>query len=265
MKPFGLSLCALASLSALCLPGAAQTTTPQSNPWNGSWQLDRSSLKYDGPTYTVATDADGYTITRGGKTMPKMVCNGQPNAPNDGVVTTCTKTDNGYNLVNTRDGKPVSTVKIERSSDGSTVTRAATITPPDGSSPFTITTVNKRVSQSTTASGDPVTYKEVSFTESQDTGVLTVQVNADSVDFKETDNDKPVNCKLDGTPTSVGGTRTMSCKLADPHTLKVTYSNNGKVARENTFVLSEDGQSIQETDVTPDPMPSTMTVTLHKS
>jgi hypothetical protein len=57
----------------------------------------------------------------------------------------------------------------------------------------------------------------------------------------------------------------MSCKLADPHTLKVTYSNNGKVARENTFVLSEDGQSIQETDVTPDPMPSTMTVTLRKS
>jgi hypothetical protein len=87
--------------------------------------------------------------------------------------------------------------------------------------------------------------------------MLTIQVNADNIDFKETDNDRPITCKLDGTPTAIG-TRSMSVKLADPNTLKVTYSDDGKVQRENTFVLSPDGQSIQETDVTPSPSPSSM-------
>ena len=52
----------------------------------------------------------------------------------------------------------------------------------------------------------------------------------------------------------------MSVKQIDPHTLKVTYSSDGKVRRENTFVLSADGKTITETDVTPDPSPSTMSL-----
>ena len=89
-------------------------------------------------------------------------------------------------------------------------------------------------------------------------------MHGDSVDFKETDNDKPITVKLDGTATMMG-TRGMAVKLADPHTLKVTYSNNGEVQRENTFVLSDDGKTIKETDVTPAPSPSTMTVMFNKS
>ena len=54
-------------------------------------------------------------------------------------------------------------------------------------------------------------------------------------------------------------------KLADPHTLKVTYKDgDGKVRRENTFALGEDGTTITETDVTPAPSPSTLSVVLHK-
>ena len=54
-------------------------------------------------------------------------------------------------------------------------------------------------------------------------------------------------------------------KLADPHTLKVTYKDDeGKVRRENTFALDEKGTTITETDVTPAPSPSTMSVVLHK-
>jgi hypothetical protein len=57
----------------------------------------------------------------------------------------------------------------------------------------------------------------------------------------------------------------MAVKLADPHTLKVTYKgDDGKVRRENTFALSEDGATIIETDVTPAPSLSTMVVVLHK-
>jgi hypothetical protein len=94
--------------------------------------------------------------------------------------------------------------------------------------------------------------------------VLTIQINGSSIDFKETDDDKPISCKLDGSPTTISGTQTMTMKLDDPHTLKVTYSNNGKVARENTLVLSSDGKTVNETDITPAPSPSTMSVTFHR-
>jgi hypothetical protein len=108
-------------------------------------------------------------------------------------------------------------------------------------------------------------WQEISFSESQDTGILGIKVTGDSIAFKESDNDKPVVCKLDGTPTKVEQGM-MSVKKVDAHTLKVTYSGtDGKARRENTFVLSPDGKSITETDVTPAPSPSTMSVTFHKS
>ena len=257
MKRYGMSVCALASFVALALPCIAQ----DSNPWNGSWKMDRSTLKYDGPPFSVTTDADGYTITRAGKASPKVVCNGQPNAPVNGTTTVCNKSGNGYELENSRDGKPISKVKVEISPDGKKMTRTADITPPDGD-PYSVTTTSEKVSGGDGASGD---WKENAFTESQDNGVLTIAVNGDSVDFKETDNNKPLTCKLDGTPTKFGR-GTISIKRDGPRTLKVTYSDSdGKVGRENTFVLSEDGKTIQETDVTPSPAPSTMSVMFNKS
>jgi hypothetical protein len=260
MKRSGISLCALACFTALALHCAAQDSNSSTNPWNGSWKMDPASLKYDGPTVSVTTDATGYTITRGDKADPKIVCDGKPNPPNDGAITTCTKTANGYLLENTRPDKSTSKVKVETSPDGKTMTRTADITPPEGS-PFTMTFVSTKVG----GSGNTAQWKQTSFKESQDTGVLSVQVNGDSVDFKESDNDKPITCKLDGTPSNIGGTRTMSCKLDDPHTLKVTYSNDGKTQRENTFVLSTDGNTVTETDITSPPMTSKMEVTFHKS
>lgn len=256
MKRYRICACALAAFVSLTLPCIAQD-----NPWNGSWKMDRSTLKYDGPSVSIATDANGYTVTRDGKASPKVVCDRKPNAPVDGITTTCNKSGAGYELENTRDGKPASKVKIEISPDGKTATRSIEVTPPKDS-PFTITTTSRRISGGPGLSGK---WKETAFTESQDTGVLTIQVNGDSVAFKETDNDKPITCKLDGTPTTISGTRTMSVKRDGPLTLKVTYSNDGKVDRENTFVLSSNGKSVNETDITPAPSPSTMTVTFHKS
>jgi hypothetical protein len=260
MKQHGISLFALATLVALTLPCIAQDNT-QGNAWNGSWQIDRSTLKYDGPTATMATDSDGYTLTRAGMPPAKVVCDGKPNAPDNGTTTTCNKVGTGYQLENMRNGKLTSKVKIEISPDGQTLTRTVDVSPPD-ESPFTFTSVSKRVSGGDGASGE---WKETGFTESSDTGVLTIQVNGDSIDFKETDSDKPVTAKLDGTPTKLSANQTMSVKQDGPRTLKVTYSEDGKVARENTFVLSEDGKTVMETDVTPEPMASTMSVSFHKS
>jgi hypothetical protein len=257
MKRYGMSVCALASFAALTLPCIAQ----DNNPWNGSWKVDRSTLKYSGPTVSIATDADGYTVTRYGNASPKVVCDGKANAPANGMVTTCTKAGTGYELENTRDDKPASKVKVELSPDGKTMTRTINITPPDGA-PYTITTTSKR-----TAGGAGMTgsWKETGFTESQDTGVLSIQVKGDSVDFKETDNDKPLTLKLDGTPEKFGR-GTISVKQVGPRTLKVSYSDgDGKVGRENTFVLSSNGKTVTETDITPAPSPSTMSVKFNKT
>lgn len=257
VKICGTSVCALASAIAIALPCVAQ----QQSPWNGSWKIDRSTLRYDGPTVSVAADDSGFTVTRSGKAGPKVVCDGTPNPPDNGVISTCRKSGSGYEVENTRDGKQINKIKIELSADGKKLTRTIDITPPDGS-PFTLTTTSKRLSGGPGFSG---TWKETAFTESQDNGVLEIEVKGDSIDFKETDNEKPISCKLDGTPTTVSAGRTMSVKQDGSRTLKVTYSNDGKVARENTFVLSSDGKTIKETDITPAPSPSKMSVAFHKS
>ncbi len=178
------SLCALATFAAFALPCVAQQ-----NPWNGSWKLDRSTLKYDGPTVSVAADDSGFTVTRGGKAGPKVVCDGKPNAPDNGVITTCSKSGSGYEVENTRDGKQINKIKIELSPDGKKLSRTIDITPPDGS-PYTLTTTSKRLSGGPGFSG---VWKETSFTESQDNGVLTIEVKGDSVDFKETRSRLPVS------------------------------------------------------------------------
>jgi hypothetical protein len=256
MKLYATCVCTFACFLSLTHPGNAQD-----NPLNGSWKMDISTLKYDGPTMTVATDADGFTITRGGKASPKVVCNGKPNPPDKGMVTTCTKTSTGYTLQSIRDDKSTRKMKVVISPDGNTLTQTAEITPVKDT-PFTIITVSKKVSG---GDGSPVVWKETSFKEPQDTGLLTIMVKGDSVDFKETDAEKPVTCKLDGTPVQVGGSRTVSAKLVGSHMLKVTYSSKGEVERVNTFVLSPDGKTVKETDITPAPSPSTMTVMFHKA
>jgi hypothetical protein len=255
MKNFGMSVCALilfAAVSGRCIA--------QENPWNGSWKVDASSMKYDGPTFTVATDASGYTITRNGKASPETICDGQPH-PDHGNMVTCVQEGSGYKVDVTKDGKAMDKVVMETSPDGKMATRTVEIFPPEGSS-YTISTTAKRVS----GGGDaPTVWKETGFKESQDTGILSIKVDGDNIAFKETDSDTPIVCKLDGTPTTFEG-RTMAVKLDGPRTLKVTYRGaDGNVQRENTFVLSANGKTVHETDVTPQPSPSTMSVMFRKS
>jgi hypothetical protein len=254
MKRIGMSIFALMLFLAGSIHGIAQD-----NPWNGTWKVDESSLKYEGPTFKVASDADGFTVTRDGVASPKVVCDGQPKT-DKGVATTCTKTDDGYAIETMKDGKPMTKVSLTLSADGKMMTRRVEVFPPDASS-YTITLTSERVGEGKGPNGE---WKETGFKESQDTGILSIKVDGDMIAFKETDNDKPVMCKLDGSPASFG-TRTMSVKLEDPHTLKVTYRGDGKVQRENTFVLSEDGSTVKETDKTPEPSPSTTSMIFHKS
>jgi hypothetical protein len=255
MKHFCVSVCAL-----MCVVALNQSCVAQANPWDGSWKADQSSLKYSGPTFSVAADADGFTTTRGGTASPKVVCDGKPQTTPDGMLT-CTKSGKGYAIEVSKDGKKVRTTMITVSADGKTRTSKTERYPTDGK-PFMTTVTSERVSGGPGMAGE---WKEMKVIQSQDKGILAIKVSGDSIAFKETDNDKPVTCKLDGTETKVGDLGTMSVKLADPHTLKVTYSSDGKVRRENTFVLSEDGKMITETDVTPDPSPSTMSLMFHKS
>lgn len=251
-----IAACALLSMVAM-----AQTCAAQSNPWNGSWKVEPSSLHFTGSTFSVAVDANGFTTTRGGKAMPKVVCDGKPHQTPDNTMMSCTKSATGFTLAETKAGKPQRITTISISADGKKRTSTSKIFPSDGA-PFTMTNVAERVSGGPGPAGQ---WKETSFSSSEDQGVLTIAVKGDSIDFKETDTPKPVTCKLDGSDTPVGMGGTMAVKLADPHQLKVTYKDEkGKVRRENTFALSSDGLSITETDVTPAPSPSKMTVVLQK-
>ena len=68
MKRTNMGVFAFACSILFVLPCMAQ-----SSPFNGSWKIDPGTMKYDGPTFTVTTSADGYVVTRQGKAMPKTV------------------------------------------------------------------------------------------------------------------------------------------------------------------------------------------------
>lgn len=255
MKRIGMCVCA-----AFCCAVMGSLAMAQESPWNGSWKADPATLKYEGPTFSVATDADGFTVTMGGVAEPKTVCDAGPNKRPDGVMASCRTTDDGYQVNSSKDGKPITHVTLSVSGDDKMLTRRTLVFPPEDGT-YTITTRAERVSGGPGMKG---TWKVVGFAESQDTGVLTIKVEGDSVAFKETDTDKPIECKLDGTPVKTR-TLTIAIKPEGPRTLKVTYAGeDGKMRRENRFVLSEDGTTVTETDVTPEPTASTMTLTLHK-
>jgi hypothetical protein len=259
MKLFDKSVRALALLYALGFACMAHANG-QSSPFNGSWKIEPGTLKYAGPTMSVAVNANGFTVSRGGEAQPEVVCDGKAHDSSDSTMTTCTKSAAGYAISVSKGGKTIRKVAITMSADGNTRTAKSEIFPPDGS-PFTVTTVSKRVSGGPGFAGE---WKEVKFSSSTDSGILTIAVKGNMVAFKETDSPKPIDCKLDGTETKANG-GTMSVKLADPHTLKVTYKDeHAKVRRENAFVLSADGKSITETDVTPAPSTSKMVVVLQK-
>ncbi len=257
MKRVSIGVWAFACSICCSLPCLAQA-----NPWNGSWKIDPSTMKYDGPTMSIATDADGYVVTRQGKAGPKTVCDSKPHKdPNGTGMVTCTKAGSGYVLEVSDKGKRTNKITATVSADGKTMTRRNLTFPVDGSSPFTMTTTAKRTSGGAGMNGD---WKVVSVKESQDKGILSIHVNGDTVAFKETDNDKPVMLKLDGTPVKfLGGT--MAAKRDGDHTLRVTYAgDDGKMRRDNTFELSSDGKTLTETDKTPDPSPSTLSMKFHK-
>ena len=256
MKRLGITFSAV-----VCLLALNQSCLAQANPWNGSWKADPSTYKYDGVSFSVAADGNGFITTRGGKAQPKVVCDGKPQKTDD-TMTTCAKSGAGYAITITKDGKTTRKVMITLSADGKTRTSKSQVFPPDGP-PFTMTSVSTRVSGGPGFSGD---WKETKVSSSDDTGVLTIAVKGNTIDFKETDAPKPTNAKLDGTPTKFPMGGTASIKMTNDHTLDVTYSDDkGVVRRHNTFVLSADGKSITETDVTPNPGASKMVVVLRKS
>jgi hypothetical protein len=255
MKRLCLCVCFLS-----CLVALNRSCVAQANPWDGTWKLDASSLRFEGSTFRVVTDATGFTITRGGAASPKVVCDGKPQTTAEGMLI-CTTSGSGYAIEVKKDSKIVRKTTISISADGKTRT-STNERFPSNDKPFTVTVISKRLSGGPGMAG---VWKESSFIESNDTGVMTMKVSGDSVVFKERDQSKPILCKLDGTPAKLDDTASVSAKLVDPHRLKVTYSLGGKVQRENMFVLSEDGKSIMETNVTPAPSPSTLTVRLHKS
>jgi hypothetical protein len=247
--------------SAMFLLAMGPACVAQGNSFNGSWKEEPSTFQFTGPTFSVAIDAQGYTVTRGGKAMPKVVCDGKPQKRPEGEMLTCTKSSNGYTLSESKNGKLTEKSHISLSADGKTVTRTFQIYPPGGA-PFNISDISRRISGGPGLAGE---WREVKFTSSLDHGILSIDIHGGSVAFKETDSPKPITCKLDGTETKDGMGGTMSVRLANSHTLKVTYKDEtGKVRRENTFVLSADGRKITETDITPAPSPSKMSVDFHK-
>ncbi len=252
MKRSHIKLGALLWLAVLNLCCAAQT-----NPLNGSWKADPSTKKFDGPNFSMATDANSYTLTAPGRQPDKTVCDGQPKTDPNGATVTCRKSESGYNI---ETAKPESKTTISLSPDGKTLSWRAEYAGVDGK-PSSLSQTSTRVSGGPGIDG---VWHPTAIEESGDTGIVTIAIDADTVLFKESDAEKPTSFKLDGSEVKQPYNQTASVQLVNPHTFKVTYRDKDGVTQENTFVLSEDGKTLTENDVRPGPNRSTLSVTYHK-
>ena len=116
-----------------------------------------------------------------------------------------------------------------------------------------MTMISERVSGGPGPAGE---WREAKFSSSQNSGVLSIAINGDTgTSRRRTARSRsPASSMVPRRSFQAGIDVGEAC---DPHTLKVTYKDDdGKVRRENTFALSEDGTTITETDVTPAPSPS---------
>jgi hypothetical protein len=236
----------------------------EANPWNGSWKMDPGSVTMEGAKLTVTSTAEGFTVKVGADAPMATVCDGKPHATpppaTKGAMYTCAKSATGYTVESTRDGKVTRKTAFTLAGDGKTITRK-TETISAKEAPSTMTTTAKRLSGGPGMNG---IWQVSNIQESLETGLLTIAVTGDRVAFKESDTPKPVECKLDGTEVTIEEHGTIAVKAADAKTLKVTYRFEGKVRRVNTFVLSADGKTVTETDVTPEPTPSKTSMVFHK-
>ena len=155
-------------------------------------------MKYDGPVFSIKTDADGLVTTRYGKASPKLVCDGKPHAGTNGEMETCEKAASGYHVEYTKDGKPVAKTDLTLMDGGKMSKRVLEVYPP-GAPSYQVITDAKRESA---GSGWDGTWKVVTFKEPSDQGVLSIDVHGDMVAFKETDNDKPIDASWTGHPPS---------------------------------------------------------------
>ena len=252
MKPSQIKLGALLCLAAVNLCCSAQT-----NLFHGSWKLDPASKKFDGTNFTMASDATSFTTTTAPNHPSKTVCDGQPRPDPSGTPATCRKSGSGYTIDT---DKPESHDTISLSPDGNTLTHHIEYVASDGKR-GTIIQTSKRVSGGPGIDGE---WHPIGFDILPDPGIVTIAIDGDTVQFKESNQDKPTTYKLDQTEVSSPDGSAGSAKLVDPHTFKMTYSRNGIMTQENTFVVSDDGKTLTETDISPEPNRSTFSAVYHK-
>jgi hypothetical protein len=260
MKHIGINVFAL-----VCVVGLSVPCVAQDNPWNGSWKLDKSTVKFDGPIISVATKGNSFIVSRYGRLAPNHICDGQPRKQDDGRGTTCITTGTGYVIITaaTADGKqPELKETVSFSENGKSMTLVDDTT--RQGKPVHTQYVSKRVSGGPGIGG---VWKQVTPNESPtDPGILEINAQGTSVVFTRSDGTKPMTYTLDGLPTNIGGQRTAEARM-DGSMLTVTDRNDGKVTQETTYVLSKDGHTIKEKAVTPEPAPGKTLVsymTYHK-
>lgn len=229
----------------------------QTNSLNGSWKADPSTKKYDGANFLVATDTTGYSVAVPGLAVDKTVCDGQAKSDPDGSTYTCRKTESGFMV---EQSKPEVRAAISTSPDGNTLTYRFDGVASDGVH-FTLVQTSKRVSGGPGIAGE---WHPVGLDMSPDAGIVMIQITGDTVLFKESNDPQPSSYKLDGTEVKRPFEQTGSATLVNPHTLKISYRSKSKVNRENTFLVSDDGKTLTETDAIPGPNPSTYSVAYHK-
>lgn len=225
----------------------AQPLFAATNPWFGTWKLNRGKSTLTGTTTKVVKNGNAYHFDMGAVKYD-VFDDGQdhPTVPDHTTMLKSTG-KNEWLQVDKVKGVEVSRAKMTLSNDGNTLTISGTGTRADGST----YKADTKVTRVGTGSGLAGTWKDVSENSSAGETVICSDAGNGKIKLAFVESKSEVVVGLDGVPAPQVGPRvpageTWSVHKVSPTELKYTISMQGKPFVDGIETVSADGKVLKD-------------------
>ncbi len=238
------SILLCATLAALTL---AQPVLAATNPWLGTWKLNRDKSTFTGSTYTVAKTGNVYHFDYGA--MKFDIADDGKDYPILPTRTSSLKPTgkNEWLGVDKMNGTEISRYTMKLSSDGKTLTQVTTGTRADGST-YKIEETDTRVGAGPDIAG---TWKDTKESSSAPSSMTYSDAGPNTLKIEWPASKLSVTLPLDGKPSAENGPRaipnfTIGYKKVSVTELKYVAYLSGKPYFEGVQTVSADGKVMKD-------------------
>lgn len=225
----------------------AQPVFAATNPWLGTWKLNRDKSTMTGDTYTVTKKGALYHQEYG-PVQFDIGEDGKDYPTSTGYTASMKPTGkNEWLTVGKKDGVEVNRSVMILSDDGKTLTSKTTGTRADGST-YKMESVDERISGGPGLAG---TFRSKTFTSSATSIMIYSDAGTGKLKVDYPSSKASIVFSLDGKPTVETGPRadpdeTLSMKQVSPTELHKATQVKGKPLDETVLTVSPDGKTLKE-------------------